>query len=110
MLTSFPAQPRNSPAARTGRHSWKTREGIVGDPRRCRPKTEPPHTQNSGSHLTVWGRFRAALHAAAWYHKCSLAVGSPLVTSPVQGEALGATCISSTTPEFPQQTALADTR
>ncbi len=96
----FQPNLRLSPAARTGRDSGKTREGLPGDPGCCRPKTEPPHTQNSGTRLTVWGRFRAALHAASWCHRCSLARGSPLITSPVKGEALDIDCISSPTPTF----------
>ncbi len=76
----------------------------------CRPMTVPPHTQNSGTRLTVWGRFGAAFHAAAWCHRCSLAGGIPLITSPVQGVALEATCISSPTPAFPRQPAMGVTR
>ncbi len=106
----FQPNPRLSPAARTGRHSGKTREGLLGDPGCSRQMTEPPHTQNSGRRLTVWGRFGAALHAADWCHRCSLAGGSPLITSPVQGEAQDATCISSPTPAFPLQPALGGTR
>ncbi len=60
-------------AARTGRDSGKTREGLLGDPGCCRQKTEPPHTQNPGTQLTVWGRFGAAVHAADWCHRCYLA-------------------------------------
>ncbi len=66
----------------------------------CRSKTEPPHTQNSGTRLTVWRRIGAALHAAAWCHRCSLAGVILLNTSHVQREALDDTCISSPTPPF----------
>ncbi len=101
MLPAFPAQPPPFPGTRTGRQSGKTREGLLGDPVCCRSKTEPPHTQNSGTRLTVWGSFVAALHAAACFQRSSLAGGIPLNPFPVQGEALDATCISSPTPPFP---------
>ncbi len=107
---NFQPNPRLFPAARNGRESGKTREGLLGDPGCYRPKTEPPHTQNSGTRLTEWRRFVAALHAAAWCHRCSLAGGSPLITSLVQGEALDSTCNSSPTPSFSRQPAMGGNR
>ncbi len=62
----FKPNPRISPAARTGRQSGKTREWLLGIPRSCRQKTEPPNTHNSGTSLTVCGRFGSALLAAEW--------------------------------------------
>ncbi len=110
MLPAFPAQPPPF----TGSPQW---EGFGEDtrmaPRRSRVlQTEDgtsPHSEFR-NRLTVWGRFGAAAHAADWCHRCSRAGGSPLITSHVQGEALDATCISSPTPAFPWQPALADTR
>ncbi len=110
----FQPDPLISPGARTMRHSWKTRERLLGVLRHCRPKTDPPQTQNTATRLTVCGRFGVVLHAAACFHRCSLAGGRPLITSPVQGEALNATFISSPTPLFPGsphwETLVEDTR
>ncbi len=106
----FQPNPRLTLAARNGRDSGKTREWLLGDPGCCRQMTVTPHTQNSGTRLTVWERFGAAPHAADWCHRCSLAVGSPLITSPLQLEALDVTCISSPTPASPLQPALGGTR
>ncbi len=106
MLNAFPAEPPTFP----GRPHWEAlgedTRGLLGYPGCCRLKTEPPHTQNSGTRLTVWGIFGATLHKAAWFHRCSLAGGSPLITSLVQGEAVDAKCISSPTPDFSRQPAL----